>query len=134
MGRKEQVYRAVKMQGPDYVPILFLNKDQEQSDLIIVGVTRHFMGEGKNISEWGFRWERHDDTMGQPKHAAINDWAQLDTYPVPDPRDVRRYSEFPAHLEKAGDRYRIADLGISGFNRAAFIKWPSGLHAGHVTH
>ena len=53
MNRREQVYKAVKMQGPDYVPILYVNGAKEHSDIIMIDVERHFMGEGKNISEWG---------------------------------------------------------------------------------
>lgn len=41
MNRKEQVKKAIRMEGPDYVPVLYFNKDQEMSDIILIDVVRH---------------------------------------------------------------------------------------------
>ena len=65
MGR-EEVIRAIRRQGPSRVPLLFFNRDREQSDLIQIEVVRNFTGKGADRSKWGFRWSRLDPTMGQP--------------------------------------------------------------------
>ncbi|NLC68308.1 MAG: hypothetical protein GX754_05880 [Clostridiaceae bacterium] len=44
---KQQVKKAINMQGPEYVPLLFFNKDQEQSDIILIDVGRHFLGDNR---------------------------------------------------------------------------------------
>ena len=123
MGRKNQVYRAVDMKKPDYVPVLFLNKDLEQSDIIMAGVTRDFMGEGKNVSEWGFKWERRDDTMGQPIDSVINSYADMDGLMIPDSRDKSRFDTIAEAKALYGeDRYYIAGLGLTGFTLMTFLR------------
>jgi len=39
------------MKDPDYVPILFFNKDKEKSDIILIDVINHFGGKNKDIAE-----------------------------------------------------------------------------------
>ena len=67
MNRKENTIKAIHFDKPDYVPIIFINKDKEQSDLIMIDIVKQWMGEKKDRSEWGFEWERSDETMGQFK-------------------------------------------------------------------
>jgi len=66
--RRDQVYRAVTRTGPDYVPIYLFNKDQEQSDIVAIGVQHHFMGPKADTSgvfagsgwtrPWASLWRR----------------------------------------------------------------------------
>lgn len=72
VSRLEQVKRAIRMTGPDYVPTLFFNGDRKQSGIILIDAARHFMGEDKQESEWGFRWQQRDETMGQPKEGTLS--------------------------------------------------------------
>ena len=123
MSRKDQVYRAVKMQGPDYVPILHHNKDRDQSDIIVAGVVRDFMGEERNLSEWGYKWERHDETMGQPVDVVINSYDELSSMSIPDPFDKSRYDTIAVAKKEFGeDRFYIAGLGLTGFTLMTFIR------------
>lgn len=122
MTRKEQVKKAIKFQNPDYVPILFFNKDFDQSDIIIVDVVRHFMGNGKDISEYGFKWEREDETMGQPKEEIIKTWDSFDKIKFPDPFDKSRFSNVKQVMNEYPERYYLASLVLTGFTIMTFLR------------
>ncbi len=123
MTSRERVKRAINMQRPDHIPILFFNKDQEQSDIILIDVERHFIGENKDISEWGFKWERLDKTMGMPKDALIDNIDEVDKYVVPNPYDARRFEDVDRIKGKYGkDKYYLASLALTGFTVMTFIR------------
>ena len=85
MNSRERVKRAVKMQNPDRLPLLYACT-LEDSDIINVEVVRHFTGIDHNKSEWGFEWSHIDKSlaMGQPKYALIKTWDDLDSFKAPD--------------------------------------------------
>jgi len=122
MDRRGQVRKAVKMQGPDYVPIFFVNKDKEESDVIMIDVVRHFMCPNKDISEWGFKWERIDETMGQPKETLINTWDDFKHLIIPDAYNEQRFAEVGGIMKQYGNRYYIASLALSGFTLMSFLR------------
>ena len=123
MDRKQQVKKAIHMQRPDYVPILFFNKDNEQSDIILIDVARHFMGENEDTSEWGFKWERFDETMGQPHEELIKDWEDFNNLKLPDAYDKPRFSQVNEIKKQFGDeRYYIASLVLTGFTIMTFLR------------
>jgi hypothetical protein len=121
-GRCEQVKRAIHRRSPEYVPILFFNQDQEQSDLIVVDVVRHFMGLSEDRSEWGFAWEKLDRTMGQPRQPILPDWNGLSTLEVPDPGDPGRFAHVPGVMRRYGERYYLASLVLTGFTVMSFLR------------
>lgn len=125
--RKDQVRAAVRMQGPDYVPLYFVNRDKDMSDIVMVDVVRHFMGEDRNLSEWGFRWERRDQTMGQPREPLIRQWDELSALALPDPDDPARFAEVEPTRARYGDRYYCASLVLSGFTLMSFLRGFSSL-------
>ena len=112
------------MRRPPRVPILFFNKDQERSDIRTTsyGEALDFPYRGTNRSEWGFLWERLDDTMGQPTDPPIPDWDRLADYRAPDPDAPGRYDHMASFVQQHGDRYLMGSLGISGFNLATFLR------------
>ena len=115
--------RAIRMQVPDYVPILFFNKDKEQSDIIMIDVVRHFGGPNADLSEWGFRWERKDDTMGQPEAELIQEWSDFEKLTRPDPFDVSRFDSVAPTMQHYGDdRYYLASLVLTGFTVMTFLR------------
>ncbi|MDR3644220.1 MAG: uroporphyrinogen decarboxylase family protein [Clostridia bacterium] len=122
MGSVEQVERAIQMRGPDYVPILFFNRDKEQSDIILIDVVRHFMGENADLSEWGFQWGRHDETMGQPKEELIKGWEDFDRLKIPDAADSRRFSQVADIQKQYADKYYVASLVLTGFTIMTFLR------------
>src|SRR5450759_4183522 len=92
MMRRGQVFKALTFQNPAYVPIYYFNRDQDQSDLVAFEVQRHFIGNDKDRSEWGFAWNRMDETMGQPLSNLIDVLSQLVNFAVPDPADPERFN------------------------------------------
>jgi uroporphyrinogen decarboxylase len=122
LNRVEQVKKAITMQGPEYVPILFFNKDFEQSDIMLIDVVRHFTGENKDVSEWGFTWERHDETMGQPKDIIIKKWDDINEIQTPNPYDKTRFYEVQSIKKQYGSKYYLASLVLSGFSVMTFLR------------
>ena len=113
--RRDEVFRAIARDGPAYVPIYFFNRDQDQSDIVALDVQHHFDGANKERSEWGFTWERFDETMGQPQSYLIHDWGDLTRLSVPDPTTPSRFRDVSAFAARYADRFRMASLGLSGF-------------------
>lgn len=122
MDCKERVKAAIRMTGPDHVPILLYNRDFEQSDIILVEVVRMWDGPNKDRSEWGFVWEREDETMGQPKEELIHDWEDFDKLKLPDPYDKSRFDEVKPTMEKYGKKYYVASLALTGFTIMTFLR------------
>jgi uroporphyrinogen decarboxylase len=112
----ERVSRAVSFNSPDRVPLLYFNKDQDQSDLIAVDVVDHYGGLDRDQSEWGFTWDRMDDTMGQPTAPILSSLDDVSSLHIPDPHAAFRRRALPAMKSIYGeDRYYIASLVLSGF-------------------
>jgi len=109
------VLKAISWTGPAYVPIYFFNKDQDQSDIVATEIQHHFLGPNGDCSEWGFTWERLDETMGQPRSYLLQKWEDLATLQVPDPSASWRFAGVPEFIHQCADCYRLASLGLSGF-------------------
>lgn len=115
MTRRDQVIKAITFASPDYVPIYFFNRDQDQSDIVALEVQNHFGGPEKLTSEWGFTWIRMDETMGHPTQTLIEDWDDLARLHIPDPNDPARFAGVNDFAEQYPDRFRMASLALSGF-------------------
>jgi uroporphyrinogen decarboxylase len=124
MTGKEIVKRAIDRTGPSRVPILYFNKDTEKSDIVLTGYGEalDFPYKGSNISEWGFVWERMDDTMGQPKNHPIKSWVDYQSYIPPNADAPGRYDHLKAVVDSNPDRYILGSLGITGFNMVTFLR------------
>ncbi|RKX91858.1 MAG: hypothetical protein DRZ90_14520 [Spirochaetes bacterium] len=122
MTKKEKVKKAIQMNDPGNVPILFFNRDKEESDLVMIDVVKHYMGKKRDLSEWGFRWESKDQTMGQPMEDLIKSWDDFDTLKIPDPYDKTRFSHVEDEMKRYGDSYYLASLVLSGFTIMTFLR------------
>ena len=122
MTRRDEVFKAIAFQKPTYVPIYYFNQDQEQSDIVALEVQRHFLGPHKDRSEWGFAWDRIDETMGQPSTNLVNHPDDLITLNVPDPDDSERFRGVEEFNRAYPDRFRIASLALSGFTTMTFLR------------
>ena len=120
MNTKERVNRAVHMNNPDRVPLILYNKDFEHSDMIVIEVVKHWMGPNKDVSEWGFVWEKHDATMGQPKEELIKSWEDFNSLKIPDPYDRKRFDGVKETMAKYGAKYYVASLALTGFTIMTF--------------
>ena len=131
--RREQVIAAIDFSGPDYVPIYFFNRDIDKSDVVQAGMGCQSESGDADLSEWGYRWERVDATMGQPKRPAITRWDELDNFKAPDPCREGRFNYLSETRERYRDRFVVAGLGISGFTVMSFIAGFANLLEGFYT-
>lgn len=122
MNRKELAKAAIHMQKPDRVPLLLYNRDFDQSDIIVIEVVKQWGGPNRDTSEWGFVWEREDDTMGQPREPLIPDWDDFGKLHCPDPYDPTRFSHVAPIMEQYGDRYYVASLALTGFTVMTILR------------
>ena len=74
-------------------------------------------------SEWGYEMATLDDgTMGQPGGPVIPSWDALDSFSFPEPRRNARMEGIAEFVDRAGGRYRLGSLGITGFNLYTFLR------------
>ena len=118
----DRVKRAVHFGKPDRVPLLLYSRDFEQSDIIVTEVVDHWGGENKDSSEWGFAWERHDGTMGQPKEPLVKSWGDLGNLASPDPEDPGRFAAVAGNIGRYGDKYHVASLALTGFTVMTMLR------------
>jgi len=122
MTRRELVTRAIEFKTPGRVPIWFFNKDQRQGDIMSFELSP-FRGGKVKKSEWGYIWENlGNGTIGQPKVPVLPTWDSLKDYTFPDPNHPARFKGINQFKSEAGDRYLIAEMGITGFNTYAFLR------------
>jgi uroporphyrinogen decarboxylase len=73
---------------------------------------------GIQVDEFGVQWDRTVDTdIGTVCNTSITPESFSD-YRFPDPGDPRRFAHFPAEIGKRGDRFVIASIGFTLFERA----------------
>lgn len=119
MTREECVRAAIQFQRPDRVPVLNLNRDQREGDILSYGMAL-FNGE---INEWGYRFENlGDGTMGQPADPVLPDWDALDHFHFPGPDSDRRMADAAAFCRQSEGWYRLASLGLTGFTLYMFLR------------
>lgn len=119
----EAVKKAINRQDPDYVPIMLFRAEFDRSDIVTVDVGKFWEGEDKDLSEWGFKWESFNDTVGQPLDWIIKEWSDFENFKVPDPYDVTRFDGMKEAKDRYGeDKYYLANLVLSGFHVVAGIR------------
>ncbi|MBS6194134.1 MAG: hypothetical protein KH828_00955 [Clostridiales bacterium] len=123
MTSKERVKAAIEFKGVDKLPLLYFNKYLERSDVIGISyeTARDFHGK-ENESEWGFRWKRVDNTMGQPYDPPIKDWADWKTFTLPDAYAPGRFDHVQKLIDENKDKFLMGGLGISGLNFATYVR------------
>lgn len=63
---------------------------------------------GTTRDDWLCGWSHTEkENMGQVVHHPLEDWAKLDTYRPPDPREPYYYERLPEIIDEAGDRYVV---------------------------
>lgn len=127
MTPKERVSRAVHRQGPDRLPVR-LAFNQPESDVIGTGICAPlgWQAPGPHVDEWGCEWDTLGDTivssLGQVRGHPLADWDRFATYRLPDARDPSRFRAIPDTVARWPDRYIVASVGITGFNRITFLR------------
>ncbi len=112
---KELVKKAIHLENPPRVPMIFFNRDKDKSDMVMIDVCHLYEGENHDTSEWGFVWEKCDDSMGQPLEPIIRNAGDLAAYKGPDPYDPHRFDHVQEEMKKYPGQYYLASLVLSGF-------------------
>ncbi len=119
---KDIVYRAIERRDPPRTPLNYCNRDFADSDTASLGYAAVAQPEQPGATEWGYVWERLDDTMGQPVTHPLADWSRIDEYRPPDPYAAGRLAHLPEQLAALDGKFTRFGLGISGFNQATFLR------------
>jgi len=128
VSRKEQVKRAIRMQGPDYVPLFIFDGERDDSDIIQIDLERFYLGAERSITEWGYKWDNDnpDIPMGAPINPPIPTWETFEDYrktKAPDPFDKSRFAETAGIMQKYGSgHYYMGSLYLTGFTIMAFLR------------
>jgi uroporphyrinogen decarboxylase len=122
VSRQKLVEQAITFDGPERIPIVFWNRDQEQSDILLYHLALGAPGDGTPNawnwceSEWGYRLESlGDGTMGHPVAPFYPELPAAEAIRIPALRERERLSAVPEFFKACGDRYRLASLDLSGF-------------------
>ena len=111
----ERVRRARDRKSPDRTPMFFFNRDLHLSDFLHMGVV-------DETAEWGFGWERLDDTMGQVKDHPIKTWADFETFLPPCADKPGRFDWVQSHMAQNSGKYNMLSLGLSGFTMMCCLR------------
>ena len=124
MTSRERVIRAVEFKGPDRTPIYCFNRDFDRSDVLCFDVkpAKDFVPREPGDTEWGYVWEKLDDTMGQPKEEVIRDYAMLDGYRPPDGFAEGRLEGLKEFCDRNRDKYIMVGPDITGFTIVTFLR------------
>lgn len=124
MTAKEVVLRAIEHRDPPRLPIHYCNRDFEYSDTISAGPLNaaDFIPKTPGYSEWGYRWETLDGTMGQPCDLPLADESHFAGYTPPDAYAPGRLAHFPEFISTYADKFLRVGPGITGFNQATFLR------------
>lgn len=119
----DEVCKAIEFGGPAFVP-LRIHDDPERSDIIEVQYDSPdgWSPRQPEQSEWGFLWERVDETLGQVKRPIIDSYEQWARYELPDPEAPGRFRTFARVASQYPDRYLMGGLFITGFNQTTFLR------------
>lgn len=124
MNSKELVRRTIEMTDPPRVPVNHASRDFERSDTITLGwqPAAEFAPTRAGMTEWGYVWERLDQTMGQPKTHPLGNWDDYGLYAAPDANAPGRFDALEAALPQWAEKFIKFGVGISGFNQATFLR------------
>lgn len=124
MNSVERVRRAFRFEKPDRIPMVYFNKDKEQGDIVMIDVQDHYGGADGLVSEWGFRWERLDKTMGQPVDSLIHDWEKdFSRMTEPEFNREKRAKWVNEQIHRTGkNQYLLGSLQLSGFTIMSFLR------------
>jgi len=125
MSIRDEVTKAIERRGPRFVPLRIYD-DPVRSDVIELGVApaKDFRPADPDLTEWGYRWQRLDRTMGQVKEHPLPSWDGFAEFRrhVPDPRAPGRFDAVAAEIARRPDKYYMGCIGISGFNLLTFLR------------
>jgi len=113
MERREIVRRAIEFGSPPRLPFwqhVIADVPDDVCDCWEMDRARRgWFFDHAVEDDWGCGWAVTPTckNMGQVVHHPLADWARLDSYRPPDPRDPFYYERIEADIAQAGDRYVV---------------------------
>lgn len=112
MERREIVRRAIEFDCPPRLPFFQHDTEGIPDDVCdtweMDRARKGWFFDCAAEDDWGCGWSATDvPNMGQVTHHPLEDWAKLDTYRPPDPRDPFYFERLEPALAPAGDRYVV---------------------------
>jgi len=98
------------------------DRDLDQADIVAAELIPFPLPETGETDAWGQRWRRLDETMGQPDAAVVRSIEEIDALASPPVDADARRRAVAECCDKYPDKYVMASLGITGFNRASFLR------------
>ncbi len=128
MTSKERVARTIELAHPDRLPLRYAFQP-DKSDMVGAGIlpAKDWNLEDENMDEWGCVWDTLSGSivtsLGQVKRHPLEQWDGLEeSVRVPDPNASGRLNGIKRAVAMYPDKYIVAGLGITGMNRATFLR------------
>ena len=123
----EIVRRAVEFARPERIAIRFAELGVNDTYELGPGTAADWQPRAPGADEWGCVWEKPPENsgiinMGQPKGHPLTSLDRMDDIPWPEPKDDARYAPIEAALANAGERYVIAGVAFTLFERMHFLR------------
>lgn len=119
---RDMVRRALQHEDPDRVPMYMFNRDFDLGDIVAADLITFPRPETGATDEWGQAWHRLDNTMGQPDTPVVRSAAEIESLVAPPTNADARRRVVDECREKFPNKYLMASLALTGFNRAAFLR------------
>jgi hypothetical protein len=118
---REIVMRTIRFQGAERFP--YMLDSAHGTDFAWCGMDPSPDWRPRSgVDEWGCVWENIGvSNLGEVKEFPLKDWADWETFKVPDIRDPRRWENLRSAREAAGERFLLGS-GISLYERAHFVR------------
>lgn len=115
MNSKTLVYNTLHLLNDERIPMVYFNRDKHKTDILMIEVSHHYLGKNGDRSEWGFTWDRCDESMGQPSVGILKSPDDILNYKAPDAASPDRFQLASTEMAKYPDKYYLASFGLSGF-------------------
>lgn len=126
MTSKQVVTACIEFKNPEWLPVLYFNKDKDKSDILILDYLppSDFKPSEEGENEWGAVWETAGDgTMGQPKKCPLSDgWELFGSYQFPDPDATGRFDSIAQTIAENSDKFIMGGFHLSGFAIASSLR------------
>jgi hypothetical protein len=127
MDRREIVRRAIKFDDPPRLPFWQHDIAGVPDDVCdcweMDRARRGWFFDNAAEDDWGCVWAVTDTkNMGQVVYSPLSDWAELDSYRPPDPRDPFYYDRIEDSLAEANDRYAVVTCHFNLMERLHMLR------------
>jgi uroporphyrinogen decarboxylase len=153
MNSRKLVKATIEFQGPERIPyspwidLPRFRRDRSAEDVKVVEqllaeapqdwielwpapVKEWRSVDGPRVDEWGTTWN-DNYSVGHPLE---DDWELMEAYRFPDPHSSGRFAHIPAQLQASDDKYRLATVWCTLFERMWLLRGMENLFRDQYRH